>query len=156
MQVNMKENHSFTRAGSVNPGQVYCVKVSGSYCTRRHSLRIKWLFPSSIFPRQPTYVEQLSVVVIHNLKKCLWIFADQEIKYLIRARGRVQASLKRIQTFVQQYDRSRDILNIELHMGRLGEMWNKYEDIQDRLESTDCDPSENDDFRNDFKRSFTT
>ena len=35
--------------------------------------------------------------------------ADQEIKDLIRARGRVQANLTRIQTFVQQYDETRDV-----------------------------------------------
>jgi hypothetical protein len=38
--------------------------------------------------------------------------ADQEMKDIIRARGRVQASLTRIQTFVQQYDESQDVLNI--------------------------------------------
>ena len=37
--------------------------------------------------------------------------ADQEIKDLIRARGCVQASLTRIQTFVQQYDESQVVLN---------------------------------------------
>ena len=76
--------------------------------------------------------------------------ADQEIKDLIRARGRVQASLIRIQTFVQQYDESQDVLNIKLRMGRLEEIWNKYKEIQDRLESIDCDSSKHDDFRNDF------
>jgi hypothetical protein len=35
--------------------------------------------------------------------------ANQEIKDLIRTRGRVQASLTRIQTFVQQYDESQDV-----------------------------------------------
>jgi hypothetical protein len=50
--------------------------------------------------------------------------ADQEIKDLIRAR-RVQASLTRIQTFVQQYDESQNVLNIKLHMERLQEIWNK-------------------------------
>ena len=54
--------------------------------------------------------------------------ADQEIKDLTRARGRVQASLTRIQTSVQQYDGSQDVLNIKLRMGRLEEIWNKYED----------------------------
>ena len=39
---------------------------------------------------------------------------EQEIKDLIRARGRVQASLTRIQTFVQQYEESQDVLNIKL------------------------------------------
>ena len=80
--------------------------------------------------------------------------ADQEIKDLIRARGRVQASLTRIQTFVQQYDWSQDVLNIKLRMGRLAEIWNKYEEIQDRLESIDCDLSKHDDFRNDFEAKF--
>ena len=42
--------------------------------------------------------------------------ADQEIKDLIRARGRVQAGLTWIQTFVQQYDKTRDVLNIKLRM----------------------------------------
>jgi hypothetical protein len=54
---------------------------------------------------------------------------DQEIKYLIRARGRVQANLTRIQTFVQLYDETQDVLNIKLRMGRLEEIWNKYEEI---------------------------
>jgi predicted nuclease with TOPRIM domain len=99
-------------------------------------------------------VEQLSVVVTHNLKKCVRIMPDQEIKDLIRARGRVQASLTRIQTFVQQYDGSQDILNIKLRMGRLEEKWSKYEEIQDRLESIHCDSSKRDDFRNDFKTKF--
>jgi len=54
--------------------------------------------------------------------------ADQEIKDLTRSRGHVQASLTRIQTFVQQYDGSQDVLNIKLRMGRLEEIWNKYED----------------------------
>jgi outer membrane protein assembly factor BamD (BamD/ComL family) len=53
--------------------------------------------------------------------------ADQQIKDLIRARSRVQASLTRIQTFVQQYDESQDVLNIKLRMRRLGEIWNKHE-----------------------------
>jgi hypothetical protein len=44
---------------------------------------------------------------------------DQEIKDLIRALGRVQASLTRIQTFVQQYDESQDVLNIKLRTERL-------------------------------------
>jgi hypothetical protein len=80
--------------------------------------------------------------------------ADQDIKDLTRARGRVQASLTRIQTFVQQYE-SQDVLNIKLRMGRLEEIWNKYEEIQDRLESMDRDFSKHDDFRSDLKRSFT-
>jgi hypothetical protein len=57
--------------------------------------------------------------------------ADQEVKDLIRACGRVQASLTRIQTSVQQYDETQDVLNIKLHMGRLEEIWNKYEEIQE-------------------------
>ena len=61
--------------------------------------------------------------------------ADQEIKELIRARGSVQATLTRIQTFVQQYDETQDVLNIKLRMGRLEEIWNKYEEIQDKVES---------------------
>ena len=77
--------------------------------------------------------------------------ADKEIKDLIRARGRVQASLTRIQTFVQHYDASQDVLNIKLRTGRLKEIWNKCEEIQDRLESIDSDPSKDDDFRNDLK-----
>ena len=40
--------------------------------------------------------------------------AKQEIKDLIRARCRVQDSLTRIQTFVQQYGESQDVLNINL------------------------------------------
>ena len=39
-------------------------------------------------------------------------------------------------------------------MGRLGDIWNKYEEIQDRLEGIDCDPFEHDDFRNDFEMKF--
>jgi hypothetical protein len=35
---------------------------------------------------------------------------NQEIKDLIRARGRVETSLVRIKTFVQQYDESQDVL----------------------------------------------
>jgi hypothetical protein len=46
---------------------------------------------------------------------------NQEIKYLIRARSRVQASLTRIQTFVKQYHESQDVLNIVLRVGRLEE-----------------------------------
>jgi len=80
--------------------------------------------------------------------------ADQEIKDLIRARGRVQASLTRIQTFVQEYDETQDVLNIKLRMGRLEEIWNKYEEIQDKVESIDYDPSKHDDFRNDFETKF--
>jgi hypothetical protein len=80
--------------------------------------------------------------------------ADQEIKDLIRVRGRVQASLTRIQTFVQRYDEGQDVLNIKLRMGRLGEIWNKYEAIQDRLEGINSDPSKHDDFRNDVEMSF--
>jgi hypothetical protein len=76
--------------------------------------------------------------------------ADQEIKDLTRARGRVQASLTRIQTFVQQYNGSQDVVNIKLRMGRLEEMWNKYEEIQNRLESIDSDLSRHDDFRDVF------
>ena len=79
---------------------------------------------------------------------------DQEIKHLIRVRGCIQASLTCIQTFVQQYDESQDVLNIKLRMGRLEEIWNKYEEIQDRLESIDRDPSKHDDFRNDFETKF--
>jgi hypothetical protein len=48
--------------------------------------------------------------------------ADQEMKDLILARGRVQASLTRIQTFVQQYDESQDVFNIKLRMGGLDEI----------------------------------
>ena len=80
--------------------------------------------------------------------------AAQEIKDLIRARGRLQASLTRIQTFVKQYDGSQDILNIKLRMGRLEEIWSKYKEIQDILESIDCDSSKHDDFRNDFEIKF--
>jgi len=47
--------------------------------------------------------------------------ADQ-FKELIRARGRVQASLTRIQIFVQQYDETQDFPNIKLRMGRLEEI----------------------------------
>jgi predicted nuclease with TOPRIM domain len=80
--------------------------------------------------------------------------ADQEIKDLIRARGRVQASLTRVQTFLQQYDESQDVLNIKLRMERLQEIWKKYEEIQDRLEVIHCDPSKHDEFRNDFETKF--
>jgi predicted nuclease with TOPRIM domain len=80
--------------------------------------------------------------------------ADQEIKDLIRARGRVQVNLTRIQTFVQQYDETQDVLNIKLRMGRLEEIWHKYEEIQDRIESIDCDSSRHDDFRNEFETKF--
>ena len=45
-------------------------------------------------------------------------------------------------------------MNIKLHMGRLEEIWNKYEEIQDRVEEIDCDPSKHDDFRNDFETKF--
>jgi predicted nuclease with TOPRIM domain len=48
---------------------------------------------------------------------------------------------------------SQDVL-IKLRMGRLEEMWNKYKEIQDRLESTDCDSSEHDEFRNCFETKF--
>ena len=44
---------------------------------------------------------------------------DHEINDLIPARDRVQANLTRIQTFVQQYDETQDVLNIKLGMGRL-------------------------------------
>ena len=80
--------------------------------------------------------------------------ADQELKDLIRARGRVQASLTRIQTFVQQYDETQDVLNIKLRMKRLEEIWNKYEEIQDRVESIDCDHSKYDDFRSGYETKF--
>jgi len=80
--------------------------------------------------------------------------ADREIKELICACGHVQASSTRSQTFVQQYDETQDVLNIKLRMGRLEEPWNKYEEIQDRIESIDCDPSKHDDFRNDFETKF--
>jgi predicted nuclease with TOPRIM domain len=36
----------------------------------------------------------------------------------------------------------------------LEEIWNKYEEIQDRLESIGCDPSKHDDFRNEFETKF--
>ena len=75
--------------------------------------------------------------------------ADQEIKDLTRARGIVQANLTRIRTFVQQ-----DVLNIKLRMGRLEEIWNKYEEIQDRIDSIDRDPSRHADFRNNFETKF--
>jgi predicted nuclease with TOPRIM domain len=80
--------------------------------------------------------------------------AEQDIKDLIRARGRVQASLTRIQKFVQQYDETQDVLNIKLRMERLEEIWNKYEEIQDSIESIDCDPSKHDDFRSEFETKF--
>ena len=38
-------------------------------------------------------------------------------------------------------------------MGGLEEIWNKYEEIQDRVESINCDPAERD-FRNDFETKF--
>ena len=80
--------------------------------------------------------------------------ADQEIKDLIRARGIVEANLTRIRTFVQQYDETQDVLNIKLRMGRLEEIWNKYEEIQDRIDSIDRDPSRHADFRNNFETKF--
>jgi hypothetical protein len=52
--------------------------------------------------------------------------ANKEIKYLLRARSRVQACLTRMQTFVQQYDETQDILNIKLRIAKLEEIWNKY------------------------------
>jgi hypothetical protein len=82
------------------------------------------------------------------------VMADQEMKDVIRARGRVQANLSRIQTFVQQFDETQDVLNIKLRMGRHEEIWNKYEEIKDRIESIDCDPSRRDDFRNEFETKF--
>jgi hypothetical protein len=39
-------------------------------------------------------------------------------------------------------------------MERLEEIWNKHEEIQDRLEGIDCDFSKHDDFRNDFETKF--
>jgi len=39
-------------------------------------------------------------------------------------------------------------------MGSFEEIWNKYEKIQDRIESIDCDPSRHDDLRNDFETKF--
>jgi len=39
-------------------------------------------------------------------------------------------------------------------MGRLEEIWNKYEELHDRLESIDFDPSKHGDFRNDFEMKF--
>ena len=39
-------------------------------------------------------------------------------------------------------------------MGSLEEIWNKYEEIQDTVESIDCDPSKHDDFRNDSEMMF--
>ena len=39
-------------------------------------------------------------------------------------------------------------------MERLEEIWNKYEEIQDRVESIDCDPSKYDDFRSEFETKF--
>jgi hypothetical protein len=68
--------------------------------------------------RWPPY---LAARLEQSQKKSVWIVADHEIKDLIRARGRVQASLTRIQTFVQQYDESQD-----LRMERLQEIWKKY------------------------------
>ena len=41
-----------------------------------------------------------------------------------------------------------------IRMERLEEIWNKYEEIQDRVESIDCDPSKHDDFRNEFETKF--
>ena len=38
-------------------------------------------------------------------------------------------------------------------MGRLGESWIKYEEIQDRVETIDCESSKHD-FRNDFEPKF--
>ena len=80
--------------------------------------------------------------------------ANQEVKELICVRSRVQASLTRIQTFVQQYNESQDVLNSKFRMGRLEEIWNKYEEIQGRLEDIDSDSSKHDDFRNDFETKF--
>jgi len=39
-------------------------------------------------------------------------------------------------------------------VGRLEEIWNKCEEIQDRLESIDSDSSKHDDFRKDFETKF--
>ena len=71
-----------------------------------------------------------------------------------RVRGRVAVTSTRIQTFVQQYDETRDVLIIKLPMERLEEIWNKYEEIQDRVESIDCDPSKHADFRSEFETKF--
>ena len=55
---------------------------------------------------------------------------------------------------MQQYKENQDVLNIKFCMGRLEEIWNKYKEIQDRLESIDCDSSKHDDFRNDVETKF--
>ena len=55
---------------------------------------------------------------------------------------------------MQQYNESREGLDIKLRMGRLEEIWNKYEEIQDRLENIDCDSSKHDEFSNDFETKF--
>jgi len=39
-------------------------------------------------------------------------------------------------------------------MKRLEEIWNKYEEIQDRVESIDCDHSKYDDFRSGYETKF--
>jgi ABC-type uncharacterized transport system fused permease/ATPase subunit len=70
-----------------------------------------------------------------------------EVKELITARGRVKASLTRLKTFVQQYDETQDILNIRLRLPRLKEIWEKFETIQDGLESLEDDPSKHDEYR---------
>jgi uncharacterized membrane protein YheB (UPF0754 family) len=79
----------------------------------------------------------------------------QEFKNLILARGHVQASLTRIQTFLQRSDKSQDVFNIKNRMWSLEEMWKKNEEIRDRFESIDYDLSKHDDFRNILKRNFT-
>jgi hypothetical protein len=48
--------------------------IVSRFADRKHkaSFRLhKWLFPVSAPHRQSTYVEQLSVVVNHNLNKCV-------------------------------------------------------------------------------------
>jgi hypothetical protein len=56
-----------------------------------------------------------------------------------------------MQTFVQQYDESQNVLNVKLRIKRIEEIWSKYEEVQDRIEVIDCDPSKHDDFRNEFE-----
>jgi hypothetical protein len=77
-----------------------------------------------------------------------------EVKALITARDRVKASLTRLETFVQQHDETQDILNVKLCLPRLKETWEKFENIQDGLESLEDDPYKHDEYRSEFENLF--
>jgi hypothetical protein len=79
-----------------------------------------------------------------------------EVRYLITARGRVKASLTWLKTFVQQYDETQDIhlLNVKLCLPRLKETWERFENIQNGLESLKDGPSKHDEYRSQFENLF--